>query len=622
MGAVEVARIVQNEVTSGTFEFFDINIYGGSITAHITPEMNNPVIITLSGTKDEIYNGETMTVQASTPSETGTMVYMWYLNGSIIQATPSQGSSTCLISGLDPGYYRLDVTAFTADGKRGGSASHTFTVLPAFGEVKGVIGTMDSLNFTPLEGARVEAGGQSTYTNSSGEFLLTGVPSGERVLSASLAGYLTGYENLTIPNSAGVDAGIIALMKAEKFTFSSQTGITLTTNNGLVQMTIPANSLVYENGQTYTGEVLARLNGATPQSPGFENLFPGNFEGTTTGGQTAPLISQGFIYPELFSAGTLERLDLGEELAAVIRINARNTEILPAIIPTWFFDTGTGQWIEKGRARLINNQFVATIREIRPWNVDIPRLVPGSVTGIAGMIEGAEFVPLANVQVAGDGIKTTTDNGGYFTIKELPGGMETVISFSADGFLTGYKTAYVLPGSEMNIGKVVLLNAERKEFSTDEGVTLYSGSGSASITIPPGALIDETGQAYSGKAVALFNAIIPGEPGFEEAFPGDFLGIASMGNETRLISLGFVYPVIYALESGSPLQLRPGMTAEIIVSATNPDAPTEVPLWYFNNTNGVWIESGRVRLEGRVFIGKIEEILIYNIDIPVEIFQM
>ena len=65
-----------------------------------------------------------MTVTASAPGETGNVVYAWYLNGE----SKAAGESYTLGSALDPGIYRLDVTAFLADGSRAGSATHTFHV--------------------------------------------------------------------------------------------------------------------------------------------------------------------------------------------------------------------------------------------------------------------------------------------------------------------------------------------------------------------------------------------------------------------------------------------------------------------------------------------------------------
>ena len=125
MGAVEMVRIVKDQITSGQFEFYETNGPGGNITISITPELNDPLAVTMGGQVAEIYLGETMTVTASVPPEVGNVVYAWYINGE----SRATGPSYTLGSDLAVGIYRLDVTAFTADGSRAGSATYTFQVL-------------------------------------------------------------------------------------------------------------------------------------------------------------------------------------------------------------------------------------------------------------------------------------------------------------------------------------------------------------------------------------------------------------------------------------------------------------------------------------------------------------
>ena len=124
MGAVEVVRVVKEQTTSGTYEFYEINQLG-SIVVNITPEMNDPIEITMSGQVAEVEIGGFMTVEASVPAETGNVVYVWYINGE----SKATGSSYTTPSDLLIGVYRLDVVVFTTDGSRAGSATHTFRVI-------------------------------------------------------------------------------------------------------------------------------------------------------------------------------------------------------------------------------------------------------------------------------------------------------------------------------------------------------------------------------------------------------------------------------------------------------------------------------------------------------------
>lgn len=125
MGAVEIVRIVDGQTTAGGYEFYDINTAYGEVLINVTPEMDDPVTVTLSGCQDFIGYGGSMTVTASVPSDEGNVTFLWYLNGQYRHS----GDTHTLGSDLPIGYYRLDVTALSADGSRAGSATHTFEVV-------------------------------------------------------------------------------------------------------------------------------------------------------------------------------------------------------------------------------------------------------------------------------------------------------------------------------------------------------------------------------------------------------------------------------------------------------------------------------------------------------------
>jgi hypothetical protein len=125
MGAVEVVRIVNGNTTSGVFEFYDINKPGGDLSISLSLEMDDPLTVNLSGQQPEITEGDTMTVSASIVEDVGNVVFIWYINGE----SKFTGETYSFGSYLPAGFYRLDVTAFTADGTRAGSEVHNFSIL-------------------------------------------------------------------------------------------------------------------------------------------------------------------------------------------------------------------------------------------------------------------------------------------------------------------------------------------------------------------------------------------------------------------------------------------------------------------------------------------------------------
>ena len=124
MGAVVMARILHEQTTYGAFDFPEINDPPGDLEVSITPEMADPIAVSLSGQAAEIDEGGSMSVTASVPPDSGEVLWAWYLNGASVGA----GSSITVGASLEPGVYRLDVTVSTSDGSRAGSAACSFRV--------------------------------------------------------------------------------------------------------------------------------------------------------------------------------------------------------------------------------------------------------------------------------------------------------------------------------------------------------------------------------------------------------------------------------------------------------------------------------------------------------------
>ncbi len=128
MGAVDVVQIVQGQTTSGTYTFSTVNSVKGNLAVNITPNLLNPLSVTLSGQPSAAAApGSPVTMSASVPSSAGNVTYAWYVNG----VSQALGSSLTLNSSTSPlavGTFRVDVTAFTANGLQAGSATATITV--------------------------------------------------------------------------------------------------------------------------------------------------------------------------------------------------------------------------------------------------------------------------------------------------------------------------------------------------------------------------------------------------------------------------------------------------------------------------------------------------------------
>ncbi len=127
-GAAEVVRIVDGQVTSGSFAIDNGDLAPGSLTVTINANLQNPLLVSIAGAQATLSMGNTQTLTASVSNYSDSVVYEWFVNGAIQVST---GASFVFGSGLAIGDFRIDVTSYNADRSRAGSAKQDVKVIAA-----------------------------------------------------------------------------------------------------------------------------------------------------------------------------------------------------------------------------------------------------------------------------------------------------------------------------------------------------------------------------------------------------------------------------------------------------------------------------------------------------------
>lgn len=128
MGAVEIVRIVKDQTTTGLVSFANVNLETGSVRIDISADMSDPLQVSIVGANPVKYKTLEMGLAASVTDFTDNLAYVWYVNGNAVK----MGKDLLLDTAWNPGHYRVDVTAFSTDGKRAGSASSMIKVEDCF----------------------------------------------------------------------------------------------------------------------------------------------------------------------------------------------------------------------------------------------------------------------------------------------------------------------------------------------------------------------------------------------------------------------------------------------------------------------------------------------------------
>jgi hypothetical protein len=137
-GAADIVRIVTGQTTAGAYIFSNVNTPGGVLTITVTQNFLNPLDVLIPGAVAYQAVGTTQVLTASiadaVPNVSTGLSYHWYVNG----VSKGTGSTFTFGSGVLPGFYRIDLTAFTATGTRSGSATATIQVVTSIPTVLSV----------------------------------------------------------------------------------------------------------------------------------------------------------------------------------------------------------------------------------------------------------------------------------------------------------------------------------------------------------------------------------------------------------------------------------------------------------------------------------------------------
>lgn len=250
-----------------------------------------------------------------------------------------------------------------------------------------------------------------------------------------------------------------------------------------------------------------------------------------------------------------------------------------------------------------------------------------SASSAAGTVTG-RIVSLANnAPVSGAAVKTTagtttTSADGTFSVP-APVGDRTTVHVEASGFAEGFPIARVTAGQTTTLGVKLVPTGVTTAVSVATGDTVSAPNSSAQVTIPANALVPQAGGTAAGSVNVSVTPINPAVD--TSVMPGGFNGISAGGGTTRPIESFGAMLIDIRDSAGSRYTLAPGKTASIRVplgtQSTNP--PTTMPLWFFDETAGVWREEGTATLQqgsgaNRYYEGTVTRVSYWNADLVLD----
>ncbi|HEY3386100.1 MAG TPA: hypothetical protein VGK46_06305 [Saprospiraceae bacterium] len=230
---------------------------------------------------------------------------------------------------------------------------------------------VEDLSGNPIQGVKITVGDIEGLTDDDGLLFLNKVEMNPSTyLVAERAGYFHGSRRFYPSEGKTSFIKLVLLPEQLAGTMSATAGGTIGVSGG-IQLDFPANAVVDENGNAYTGTVSVYAQPIAADDPDLSNKMPGDLVGINEAGEQGKMASFGMVVAELRSAsGDLLQVKAGSSVEMTMDVPASMLDKAPATIPMWYFDETLGLWKEEGEATLQGDKYVAQLGHFSYWNCD------------------------------------------------------------------------------------------------------------------------------------------------------------------------------------------------------------------------------------------------------------
>lgn len=237
---------------------------------------------------------------------------------------------------------------------------------------------------------------------------------------------------------------------------------------------------------------------------------------------------------------------------------------------------------------------------------------------VKGIIADQDGAPIENALVSITDKTIRTDQYGYFKLEDISSGTQgSWLDVTAAGYIATGRRIDVLNSLDIIVTVNMLDIPDEASFNGADGGRINI-SDEASVTFFPNG-ITRDGQAYGGNVFIRALSISPDDPDLIKRMPGNLVGVTLDNDIESLQSYGMFY---ITLEDDMGNELQPSVDTKAILrmkipEAVKSDAPTSMPMWYFDQSLGFWKEEGIAEKIGDFYEASVSHFTWWNIDLPV-----
>lgn len=239
----------------------------------------------------------------------------------------------------------------------------------------------------------------------------------------------------------------------------------------------------------------------------------------------------------------------------------------------------------------------------------------GTVSG--QVVSAANGSAVAGATVSTTAGSATSAANGSFTVAAAVGD-RAVVHVEATGFAEAFPVARVTEGQTTSLRVRLLPTGVVTPVTVATGGIVTVPNSTARVNLPADGLVPKNGGAAAGTVNV---AVTPINPAVDaNLMPGDFNGVsAGDGSPVPIESFGALLIDIRD-NSGTRYNLATGKTATIRIplGTLSPAPPATIPLFFFDESTGLWKEEGSATLQGtapnRYYEGIVTHFSYWNAD--------
>ncbi len=230
-------------------------------------------------------------------------------------------------------------------------------------------------------------------------------------------------------------------------------------------------------------------------------------------------------------------------------------------------------------------------------------------------VKDVNGLPLEGVEVNLGTTQIFTDEDGVAYLRNVEMGKTTYVTATKAGFFHGSRRFYPLKKQTQYLKIILLSNATTQTIHSGHG-GLVALEGGMTLNFPADVFVDQSGNNYDGSVSVSAQPIAGGDPNLSYKMPGDLVGKSESNEQQALASMGMVVVELRSA-SGDLLQVKHGSTVELRVDVPASligNAPSTIPMWYFDEASGYWKQEGEASLEGNTYVAHVGHFSYWNCD--------